>query len=243
MTGPQGSARFGSTRWSVVLAACATPSPDADRALAVLCEQYWFPLYAFARRQGHDAETAQDLAQGFFTRLLEKRDIRPAGPEGGRFRTFLLRAFEHYVSNERGRAAAWKRGGRAVTLTLDFSAAEQRYCHDPADNRTPEKLYARRWVMTLLDTVLRQLRREHEECGKGALFEALARLGLTAERAPVPYRDLARELGMSETAVKVAVHRLRRRYRELIRETVAQTLSDPADVEDEIRFLFSALSG
>jgi RNA polymerase sigma-70 factor (ECF subfamily) len=240
---PAGNPRFRSTRWSVVLAAQATPGPDADRALATLCETYWYPLYAFARRRGQDAEAAQDLTQEFFARLLDKRDFGAANPARGKFRSFLLGAFVHHMSNERERAAAWKRGGRATVLPLDLTAGEERYCREPADNRTPEKLYERRWALTLLETVLQQLRREHESAGRDRAFEVLSGPALTTAAGEVPYRTLAAQLGMTETAVKVAVHRLRHRYRELIRETVAQTLTDPRDVEDEIRFLFAALGG
>jgi RNA polymerase sigma-70 factor (ECF subfamily) len=238
---PPRDARFGSTRWSVVVAAGATPSPDANRALAMLCEQYWYPLYAFVRRRGYDPDTAQDLTQGFFARLLEKRDIGGARPEKGRFRSFLLGGFVHYLSNERDRALAKKRGGGTTMLSIDFPVAEDRYCHQPVDNRTPEKLYERRWALTLLESVLQQLKEEHGKIGKGRVFEALAPT-LTAERGALPYRTLADRLDMSEMAVKVAVHRLRHRYRRLICETVAQTVCDPAEVEEEIRFLFSALS-
>ena len=239
---PAGNPRFRSTRWSVVVAAGATPGPDADRALATLCETYWYPLYAFARRRGHDAEAAQDLTQGFFARLLDKRDFRAADPARGKFRSFLLGAFVHHMSNERERAAAWKRGGRATLLSLDLPAAEERYCREPADNRTPEKLYERRWALTLLSSVLQQLRAEQESAGRGEHFHALSGPALTPESGDPPYRALAAQLGMSETAVKVAVHRLRRRYRDLIREAVSQTLADPRDAEEEIRFLLAALA-
>jgi RNA polymerase sigma-70 factor (ECF subfamily) len=239
---PAGNPRFHSTRWSVVVAAGATPGPDADRALATLCETYWYPLYAYARRHGHDAEAAQDLTQGFFARLLEKRDLGAADPARGRFRSFLLGAFVHHLSDERERAAAWKRGGRATLLSLDLPAAEERYCREPADTRTPERLYERRWALTLLSTVLRQLRAEQESAGRGAQFHALSGPALTPESGDPPYRALAAQLGMSETAVKVAVHRLRRRYRDLIREAVSQTLDDPRDADEEIRFLLAALA-
>ncbi len=240
---PTGNPRFRSTRWSVVVAACAKPGPDADRALATLCESYWYPLYAYARRQGHDAETAQDLTQGFFARLLEKRDLGAANPARGKFRSYLLGAFIHHVSNERERAAAWKRGGRDTVLSLELPTAEERYCREPADNRTPQKLYERRWALTLLDTVLQQLRAEQATAGRTAQFDALSGPALAPDSRDLPYRALGVQLDMSETAVKVAVHRLRRRYRDLIREAVAETLADPREVDEEIRFLLAALGG
>lgn len=240
---PAGNPRFRSTRWSVVVAACAKPGPDADRALATLCETYWYPLYAYARRHGHDAEAAQDLTQGFFAHLLEKRDLGAANPARGRFRSYLLGAFVHHIANERGRAAAWKRGGRDTVLSLDLPAAEERYCREPADNRTPEKLYERRWALALLDAVQRRLRAEQAAAGRTAQFDTLSGPALAPDSRDLPYRALAARLGMSETAVKVAVHRLRHRYRDLIREAVADTLTDAREVDEEVRFLLDALGG
>lgn len=238
--GLRGNARFASTRWSVVLAAAERETIDADAALASLCESYWYPVYAYARRRGHSADEAQDLAQGFFTRLIEKRDFATARPERGRFRSYLLSAFLHYVSNERDRTAAIKRGGGQTPLSLDFQDAEQRYLHEPGDCRTPETLYARRWVMTLLESVLGQLETEFQRQDKTELFGYLKPM-LTEQGGNVSYRELASRVGISETALKVAVHRLRRRYRDLLREAVAGTLDNPNDVDDEIGFLFRAL--
>lgn len=235
-----GDAKFASTQWSVVLAAGAHTDGDADAALACLCEKYWYPLYAFARRRGYGADEAQDLVQSFFARLLEKRDIRSADPQRGRFRSYLLSAFLHFASNERTRAAALKRGGLQKQLPLDFDSAEEQYRREPTDQRTPEKLYERRWVLTLLDNVLKQLAAEFERQGKSSLFESLK--PFIAETRSAGYGALSEQTGMSESALRVIVHRLRRRYRDLLHDTVAGTLDDAADAEDEIRFLFSALS-
>lgn len=238
---PMGDARFASTRWSIVVAAAGTDSEASAHALARLCETYWGPLYAFARRSGHQPDMAQDLTQGFFARLLEKRDIGQATPERGRFRSFLLGAFKHYIANAHKRDVALKRGGGAVTLPLEFEHAEEFYTREPAETRTPETLYERRWVLTLIDKVLLDLRDNYEQSGKGEIFEQLKPF-LTEESSEAGYRELSQRLGLSETMLRSAVHRMRRRYRDLLRQAVADTLTDPVDIEDEIRFLFSALS-
>lgn len=238
---PSNQPGFRSTRWSIVAAASNPAAPEAAVALAQLCEQYWYPLYVFARRRGYSADEAQDLTQGFFTRMIEKHDAAAANPERGRFRTFLLSAFQHYISNQRDRDAALKRGGGAELLPLDFGDAEDRYIREPAHNDTPETAYIRRWVLALLERVLARLEAEFSEEGKADLFARL-RPFLTPEADTPPYRELCISLNISESALKVAVHRMRRRYRELLTEEVAHTLTSPEQVQEEITFLIQAFS-
>ncbi|RPJ75223.1 MAG: sigma-70 family RNA polymerase sigma factor [Acidobacteria bacterium] len=236
-----GGRRFATTRWSQVLAAGQDPDAAGAQALADLCEAYWYPLYAYVRRWGFDADQAQDLTQQFFARLLEKHYLRDADPTRGRFRSFLLASLRHFLSNERDRAGAVKRGGRVAVLSLEMEGAEGRYSLEPPDEDTPERVFERRWAMTLLERTLARLRREFREAGKAG---QLARLEgyLTGERDTLPYAELSRELGMSEGAIKVAVHRLRRRFGALLREEIGETVSDPSQVDDEIRELFRVLA-
>jgi RNA polymerase sigma factor (sigma-70 family) len=229
------------THWSIVIAAGQSQSPQSDSALATLCETYWYPLYAFVRRQGFNAEKAEDLTQDFFAKLLEKNYVGDADQQRGRFRSFLLTALKHFLSNERDRVRAKKRGGGRVAISLDFPIAEDRYQCEPSDPMTPGRLYERRWALTLLERVLNLLRDEYSLAGNLALFDAL-KGHLTREKGSIPYREVAEILGLSEGAVKVAVHRLRRRYRDLLESEIAHTVSDTADVEDEMRQLFTALS-
>ncbi len=234
--------RFATTRWSQVLAAGRADTRGAREALSRLCESYWYPLYAYVRRWGYDADQAQDLTQEFFARLLEKHYLRAADPTRGRFRSFLLASLKHFLANERDRAGAIKRGGRTIVLPLEIENAEGRYSLEPPDNETPETIYERRWALTLLERTLARLSREFEAGGKRALFTRLEGY-LTGEQETLPYAELAAELGMSEGAVKVMIHRLRRRFGALLREEVGDTVSTPADVDDEIRELFRALKG
>ncbi len=233
--------QFATTRWSQVLAAGQDPTPESREALARLCEIYWYPLYAYVRRWGYDADEAQDLTQEFFSRLLEKEYLRDADPTRGRFRSFLLASLKHFLSNERDRASAVKRGGRAVLVALERETAEGLYRLEPADLETPDKIFERRGALTLLERTLTRLRDEADEAGKSALFARLEGY-LTGEQDTVPYAQLAGELGMSEGAIKVAVHRLRRRFGALLREEIGETVSDPAAVDDEIRELFRILT-
>ncbi len=221
-----GPPRFATTHWSLVVAAGQGDSPDAKAALATLCQIYWYPLYAYVRRHGHNPHEAQDLTQEFFARLLEKDYLHDADRERGKFRSFLLTAFKHFLSKERDRANALKRGGGRPTLSLDLPAGEQRYRREPADQSTPETIYERRWALTLLDQVITRLREEFVAAGKGPLFERL-KVFLTGERGPEPYARLAVELDLTEGALKVAIHRMRRRYRELLRAEIAQTVDTP----------------
>jgi DNA-directed RNA polymerase specialized sigma24 family protein len=233
-------AHFATTNWSMVIAAGDLSSPQSRQALATLCQGYWYPLYAYVRRQGHSGEQALDLTQEFFLRFLEKDFLRSVDRGKGRFRSFLLAACKHFLANERDRALAQKRGGGISVVTIDAGAAEQRYLLEPAHTSTTEKLFERRWAMTLLEQVLARLRDEFAADGKSRSFDTLKAF-LTGERTVIRYAQAAEELGMTEGAVKVAVHRLRHRYRELLREEISRTLQDPSQVEDEIRDLFAAL--
>lgn len=238
-----GDPRFTRTRWSLVAAAGEGGSADAEAALAELCGRYWYPLYAFARRRGHPEHRAQDLVQGFFAALLEKRYLRDADREKGKFRTFLITAFRHYASKEREKAAAVKRGGRTTTLSLDFETGEHRYRLEIADgSEDPERAYERRWALTVLDEALVRLSDRYAGEGKETLLDAL-RPFLTAGSPLPPQREVAERLGMSTTAVRVAVHRLRGRYRQELRGVIAETVADPSSIDDEILHLMEAVAG
>jgi RNA polymerase sigma-70 factor (ECF subfamily) len=238
MAGPGGARSFATTHWSLVVAAAHDSRPAAKAALATLCETYWYPLYCYVRRRGHLAEEAQDLTQEFFATLLEKHTLRVADRERGRFRSFLLASLNHFLANEWRRQSAKKRGGGRLPLSLDLPAGESRYAQEPSHDLTPEKIYERRWAMVLLEKALSALREEYAAAGKGKLFERLAVFlgGATS----VPYEEVAHELGTTDGAVKVAVHRLRRRCRDLLRAEVAQTVVEPADVDEELRHLMAA---
>ncbi len=210
-------------------------------ALASLCEAYWYPLYAYVRRWGFGPDEAQDLTQEFFTRLLEKHYLRDADPSRGRFRSFLLASLKHFLSNERDKAAAVKRGGRVNIIALEIETAEGMYQLEPPDADTPEKVFERRWALTLLERTLRRLREEFAAGGRQEMFSRLEGY-LTGERETLPYAQLAQELGMSEGAVKVAVHRLRKRFGALLRDEIGETVSDSAQVDDEVRELFRILT-
>jgi RNA polymerase sigma factor (sigma-70 family) len=231
---------FTTTHWSVVLSAQDRKSPTSERALAALCETYWFPLYAYVRRSGYSSHDAQDTTQEFFVQLLGKDFLKDVDHRRGKFRSFLLAALKHFLSHQRERARAKKRGGGRVPFSLDFEDAENRYRLEPEDPTTPERLYQRRWALTLLDRVVRRLEDEHVRAGKAETFAGLKEF-LTAGQESRPYRRVAEELGMSEGAIKVAAHRLRRRYRELLKEEIAQTVADPAEIEEELRELFAAV--
>jgi RNA polymerase sigma-70 factor (ECF subfamily) len=228
---------FATTRWSLI-AAARPGAPDAREALAALCQVYWGPLYAYVRRRGHSHEQAQDLTQDFFADLLARDSLESVDPARGRFRSFLLAACRHFLSNQHDREQALKRGGGRQGLSLDFADAERRYAAEPAHGQKPERLFERRWALALLDQVLGRLREEYAGAGKGELFE---RLNGSIVGAGDAHAQAAAELGMSEGAVRVAVHRLRGRYRELLREEIARTVDD-ADVDDEVRALFAALA-
>ena len=238
---PGARGRFATTRWSLVLAAGQQTSVRSTDAVASLCETYWYPVYAFIRRQGHDADAARDLTQEFFTRVIEKHYFRDADPARGRFRAFLLTSIRHFLSNERDRAHALKRGGRNPPISLNVETAEESYQLEGRDDLTPEKLFDARWATLLLDRSLTRLRDEYASSGRRALFDHLKGF-LTGDSEDVPYIDAARTLDMTEGAVKVAVHRLRRRFRDALVKEISDTVSDPADIDAEIRHLLSAVS-
>jgi RNA polymerase sigma-70 factor (ECF subfamily) len=232
---------FATTHWTAVLAAGRGSTPQADVALEELCRTYWFPLYAYVRRRGHAREDAQDLTQAFFASFLEKNYLAGLSGERGKFRAFLLASLNHFLANEWDRARRQKRGGGLAPLSLDWQDADTRYQIDPADSLSPDKLYDRVWAVTLLERVLARLRAENSTDGKAAAFDKLKPF-LTSGSGAIPYAEAAATLNLSEAAARVAVHRLRRRYRELLREEISQTLSDPAQVAEEMRALFSSFS-
>ncbi len=229
--------RFPSTRWSLVLDARGDRSEIALRALSELCANYWYPLYAYARRLGKGPPEAEDLTQEFFARLLEKKYLDAADREKGRLRTFLLTAFKRFLANEWDKERAQKRGGGQRPLSIDAARAEERYALEPTDAVTPDRLYEQQWALNLLEHVLQDLQAQYEERGKGPLFQAL-RATITMDGSSATHAELGRQLSISESAVKVAVHRLRKRYRELIRAHIAETTASPDDVDKEIRYLF-----
>lgn len=236
---PADAGRFEPTRWSVVVAAAGGRPTQARKALESLCATYWYPLYAFVRREGHGPDDAQDLTQEFFARLLEKNWLDAVDREKGKFRSFLLAAMRHFLANEWDRAHRLKRGGGQTILSLDAQSAEARYAREPADPVTADRVFERRWALTLIEQVLARLRREFEEAGKGKLFEEL-KTALTGEK--VAYAEVARRLGLNEGAVRVAVHRLRLRYRDLIRAEIAETVASEDEIEAEVQHLFAALA-
>jgi RNA polymerase sigma factor (sigma-70 family) len=235
-----GRSQFPTTRWTLVVAAGDSGRKEARSAMVSLCENYWYPLYAYLRRCGHSRDRAQDLTQEFFIRVLEGRYLDRADPEKGRFRSFLLTSLKFFVADEADRDRAHKRGG-GIVVPLEFSSAEERYQREPADDETPERIFERRWALSVLDRVVERLRNEFVQHGRSEHFERLKVLLLGQTDAP--YAALAREMKTSEGALKVAVHRLRKRYRELFRQEIADTVADPAEVESELRFLAGALTG
>ncbi len=240
-----GSARpseawFLTTHWSVVLSAREQYSAQSTAALETLCRIYWPPLYAYVRRQGHSPADAQDLTQEFFARLLEKDYLRSVAPAKGKFRTVLLVMLKRFLADEWDKARAQKRGGGLV-FCVDWSSAETRFVQQPVEHLTPEKVFEQRWALTLLDQVYARLERDYQEQGRSALFDAL-RFALTGSRSAVPYANLADKLQTSEGAIRVAVHRLRQRYRQLLRQAIADTVSSPEEIEEELRHLLQAVS-
>src|SRR5690349_2419673 len=208
---------FATTRWTVVIAAGRRAAPEADVALQDLCQTYWYPLYAFVRRQGHSHQDAEDLVQGFFARFLDKNYLEGLSRDKGKFRAFLLASLKHFLANEWDRATRQKRGGNTPHLSLDWQDANTKYQLDPADHLSPDKLFDRAWAVTLLDRVLNRLREENVRDGKAAEFEILKPF-LTAGAGAIPYQNVAAALSSNEGAARVAVHRLRRRYRDLLRD-------------------------
>jgi DNA-directed RNA polymerase specialized sigma24 family protein len=233
---------FLTTHWSAVVAAGRSDTPQAQAAIEKLCQIYWYPLYAYVRRRGHSVEDAQDWTQEFFSRLLAGNWVGDADRTKGRFRTFLLTALNRFLANEWDRAHAKKRGGGVVSVPLDTAVAENRYCADAGNALAPDRLYDRQWAMTLLERALGRLETEHQRLGKAAEFTVLGP-ALTAERGDIPYATMAAQLDLNEPAVRMAVHRLRKRFREVFREEIVQTVADPGEVEEEIRHLLAALAG
>jgi RNA polymerase sigma factor (sigma-70 family) len=238
---PDGSAVFVTTRWSVVAAAQRKDSPEAMQALGQLCSAYWYPLYAHVRRAGHSPADAEDLTQAFFARLLAKDWLAVADRERGRFRSFLLGSLKHFLANEWDKGRAAKRGGGSHIISLDAPAGEDRLQQEPAATGAPDRDFDRRWALALLNTVLARLADDYRAAGKATQFECL-KPALGGDRAAVDYAQFSRALAMSEGAARVAVHRLRQRYRELLRDEIAQTVATADEVEDELRHLFAALS-
>ncbi len=237
----QPAAGFPTTHWSCVLRASDPEDRQGRDALEQLCRDYWYPLYAFSRRQGLDAEQASDLVQGFFADLIERRDLAKADPSRGRFRSFLRTACSNFLSHSRDHDRAEKRGGGRTPVSIDLQDAEGRYINEPAHEITAERLFERRWTMVLLDHVLTRLEAEAKRGGKSELFKHLRPL-LEGHDLHQSYQQISETLQISENAVKVAVHRLRSRYRQLLREEVSRTVADPAQIEEEIADLLRALS-
>ena len=231
---------FSTTQWSLVLEAGNSQSPDSREALATLCGSYWYPIYAHVRYLGKSPDEAQDLTQGFFTHMLETRSLRVATPDRGRFRSFLRTALRRYLSHERRRERTQKRGGGLPEIALDYVQAETRYKLEPTDEETPEKIFEERWARTLLARVLERLREGIQGVTARDRFRRLEPF-LTGHSSGTRYKQVADELEMSESAVKVTLHRMRHRFGELLRDEVGRTVDDPGAVEAEIRYLFQVL--
>jgi len=239
-TAPTGSgAWFLATHWSVVLSAQDGACPRSGDALESLCRTYWYPLYSYARRAGHSPPDAEDLTQGFFARLLEKDYLKAAARDKGRFRTFLLVALKRYLANEWDRQHAQKRGGFAAVVPIDQEVAESRFASEPAHTLPADLLFDRQWAMTVLERSMTQLEQEYVASGRAQLFDYL-RHCLAKDESALPYAEIAGRLKLTEAAVKMAVHRLRSRYREILQREIAQTVSTPEEIEEEIRHLFLA---
>lgn len=240
-TASPGGAAFAPTHWTVILAAQGDTT-RANHAMQQLCQTYWSPIYAFVRRQGHTPHDAEDLTQEFFTRLLQKNYLGDLDRNKGKFRSFLLASLKHFLANEWDKVRAQKRGGGKQVVSIDQLIAESCGAFDLPDHVTAEKIFDRQWAVALLDTTLNRLRAEYHREGKETQFNLLKGT-LTGDRASIPYADMAQKLGTSESNVKVIAHRLRQRYRELLRLEIANTVATSAEVEDELRQLFAALAG
>jgi RNA polymerase sigma-70 factor (ECF subfamily) len=238
---PADTSRFATTHWSVVLAAGDHSSSQHEKALSKLCRSYWLPLYVYLRRRGYTIHQAEDYTQGFFVHLLKKPRLYRASPQRGKFRSFLLVSLKHFVADQQDRAQAQKRGGNCVITSLDFEGAECLYDHEVAHSLSPEKLFERSWALAVLRRTMDRLKCEPVTGSKQALFDRL-KVYLAAERGAIPYKSLAADLDMTEPALRVAMHRLRQRYHELMREEIAQTVTTDEQVDEEIRDLFAALT-
>ena len=242
MDSMHGQPGFATTHWSVVLAAGDPSSPNYTRALSALCETYWYPLYAYLRRRGCDRQQAEDYTQDLFAALLERQGLGKADPQQGKFRSFLLTSLRNFLADDWGRQRARKRGGDVKVYALDIDDGEMRYRREPVDSLSPEKLFERSWARAVLQRAMTRLKAELVAAKKQHLLDHLKGY-LAAERDTMPYRDAAAALGMTENAVKVAVHRLRHRYGELVREEIAQTVATAEQVEEELSALYAALAG
>ena len=232
---------FTATQWTVVLAAGRPDSPAAAAALEQLCCSYWHPLYAYARHKGHLPPDAEDLTQEFFARLLAKNYLAAAEKEKGRFRSFLLTMFKRFLADEWDRSQAQKRGGGLRPLTIDTETAEAGYQQDWIENATPERVFEQRWALSVVNRAINRLEAEFTQAGRAAEFERLKTF-LTPEKGAIPYADAAKELDMTEGALRVVIHRLRQKFRGHLRAEVAQTVASPEEIEEEIRYLLTVLS-
>jgi RNA polymerase sigma factor (sigma-70 family) len=232
---------FTTTHWSVVLAAGHSSVPGAQEALQTLCRTYWYPLYVYVRRQGNSPEDAQDLTQEFFARLLEKKYVRLADPDRGKFRAFLLKSLKHFLVNEWEKARTQKRGGGQCIIPLDAEIAEGRYAAEPAQALTLDQVYEKRWALTLIEAAIAELQESYEATDRLPIFETLKPF-IWGERTPLPYAEAARQLDLTEGAVKVAVHRFRSRYREILRAEIAKTVATPREVDEELQHLIEVLA-
>jgi RNA polymerase sigma-70 factor (ECF subfamily) len=233
---------FTTTHWSVVLNASDPSAPGAQEALEKLCQTYWYPLYVYVRRQGYGAEDAQDFTQGFFARFIEKDYLGQVDPAKGRFRSFLLASLRHFLSDERDRARAIKRGGGKALVSLDAQDAEGRYAGEPADQLDAEKIFERRWALTVLDSARARLRAEFAAAGKARRF-AVLECFLPGEQTPTTHAEAAAKLGVAVGTVKWEVHQLKERYRDCLRAEIAHTVTTPEQIDDEVRHLIAVLSG
>jgi RNA polymerase sigma factor (sigma-70 family) len=239
---PEGAASFHATRWTIVMRAAQSQAQGGESALAELCRLYWYPLYIFARRRGHTPDDAQDLTQGFFLHLLEHRALARVDRLKGKFRSFLLASFQNHLSDAVDRARRLKRGGDKEFIHLDAEDAEERYRLEPVESLTAEKIFDARWAMTVLEEALKKLRQEYAAAGKTSTFEALrVFLDPNSSVAPPSYDEVANRLKVSIGGVKTLIHRLRKRYTALLREEVGRTVSDPAEIDEEIHALCDAL--
>jgi RNA polymerase sigma-70 factor (ECF subfamily) len=233
---------FQTTHWSVVLAAKQSDGLLADAALEKLCRAYWQPLYAYIRREGYDTHDAQDLTQEFLTRFIQKEWLSHLQDQRGKFRSFLLAFLKHFLSDERDKAGAQKRGGGKTLVSLDDTSAEERYLGETANGLSPDQIFDRRWAEIIIDRTLTRLREEYVASGKSALFEQLKDIQ-PGEHGESSYAEIGARLGLAEGTIKSAVHRLRRRHREILREEIAQTVARPKEIDEEIRNLLAVLRG
>jgi RNA polymerase sigma-70 factor (ECF subfamily) len=231
---------FMTTRWSVVLRAADVPSAESDGAMEQLCRNYWYPLYVYVRRQGRSPHDAQDLTQEFFARMMKKKILKIADPARGRFRTFLLCSLKNFLASDWKKSQAGKRGGGVAMLSIDEHDTEQRYTNEPVESQTPEHSYAKGWASTLLDIAMEGLRRKYIESGKTKIFQTFS-CCILEDSKEARYEDLAAEIGMSAGAARVAIHRMRDDFRQVLRAEVASTVESREEVDDELRYLINVL--